>query len=146
MFVGPEPFESRLPQQAVLRPLAERDLRDELRFHPMDRLAPRRIADGKGILRRFNLIKSVAQVEERLARVASPDLPRVCETAEFVVVAGEKRAEADAGTLRVGEAADDKLLPAEAFELHPRGTAAGGVGRVPVLCENPLFAPSTCCA
>src|SRR5207244_7561200 len=83
--------------------------------------------------------EALAQVEEGLARVASADLAGVAQLVA-VVVADQQGAEADARTLRVGEAGDDELLPAEALDLHPRRAAARDVAAGGQLADDPLVA------
>jgi hypothetical protein len=69
---------------------------------------------------------------------AGADLARVVQLAVGAVVAEQQRAEPDAGSLRVGEPADDELLAVQALELQPVPAAPGPVGRVGTLGDDPL--------
>jgi hypothetical protein len=64
--VRPQPFEARLPQQAVLRPFAERDLGYQARPDPVDVLAVGRLAFVQG---RFRLFQPL-QPPRRSSRVS----------------------------------------------------------------------------
>src|SRR5438270_682510 len=59
------------------------------------------------------------------------------------MVADEQRPEADPGALRVGEPAEDELLPAEALYLHPRRVASADVVAGEELADDALVAPAT---
>src|SRR5437763_972676 len=73
--------------------------------------------------------------------VPGAHLARVDQALAIVaVVANQQRPQADAGPLRVGEAADDKLLPSDALDLHPRRAAALDVRAVQVLADD-AFTP-----
>src|SRR3954451_6239409 len=136
-FVLAQPEEARLEHPAGGGPLREADLRDELRADPvhprgarLDRLVERR---------RWNLqrLEPRAQRHERRRVDPRAHLARVAQRARLVV-ADQQRAEAEAGALRFGEAADDDLLLQDALELEPVARAPAAVGRVRALGDQAL--------
>src|SRR5262249_3260901 len=88
-------------------------------------------------------VQPAAQAEEGLAGVPGPDLAGVHEAAALGG-ADEQGPEADPGALRLGEAAEDELLPAQAHDLHPGRVAAADGPAAEPLAEDPLLPPATC--
>ena len=107
---------------------------------PVDGLAERRLAVVEGVGLPAQLVEPPAEVEQDLAGVAGADLARVAEPVALVI-ADEQGPEADARALRVGPAADDELLPADALDLHPGVAPARDVGAVEPLADDPLLGP-----
>src|SRR5580704_5386214 len=129
--------EAGVAQATVASPLGEPDLGHELRLDPghvplFDRrwFGERRV----GAPERPEL---GAEVVQRLGVEPGPDLARVLEL--FVpVVAEQERAELDARAPRLGEAADDELLPVLALELQPVARASRDVRAVRALGDEAL--------
>ena len=95
-----------MTELAVLGPLNEAYLYDDLRTHPVGAHAWQ--ADGFGRRRRlyFDLIELCAEVEQQLGIKAGTDLSRKDKDIAFIVP-DEQSAEADAFPLRIGEATDN---------------------------------------
>src|SRR6185436_13429543 len=107
--VAAQALKRRVTQPAVVGPLGERDLDDELGGDPVAAGAGPR-ARRLGRERRGGPLETGelgGEIEEHLVRVAGADLAGVDE-AIALVVADEQRAETHAAALGVGEAADDE--------------------------------------
>ena len=123
---------------AVLRPLGERHLGDQLRLDPVCR-APRAACSANGVVAASRAPSScLLQVAQRLRVEAGADVAGVAQPARLVVDAEQQRAEPGARALRVGVAADHELLALRALELDPVGRAARHVGRVARACRSRL--------
>src|SRR3954470_18649620 len=117
-----------MAELAVRGPLAESDLRDELRFHPV-RAFPRE-AELAGDRRRLALQRLQLSEEhvEVLALETGADLAAVLECA-VLVVRDEERAEILPASRGVGPSDDDDLLVEDALELQPVPRPRADVGR-----------------
>src|SRR4051812_4687785 len=100
-----------MSQLAVHRPLDERHLDDDLRPHPVRAHAWETCGPRERCRRNFQPIELLAELAEQLRIEAGAHLARVNEVvAVWLVVADQKRAEANASPLRVSEPANDQLL------------------------------------
>src|SRR5690349_5074436 len=116
-----------MAQPPVAGPLAEADLRDQLRLRPRDVLLADLVGERRAVaMERLELLREVAQ---RRAREPGPDLARIAQLAR-VVVAQQQRAELDPRAGRRREAADHQLLLGRALELQPVARAAVHVRRL----------------
>src|SRR5215207_11353354 len=128
-----------MPQAPVARPLAEADLRHQLRPHPA---RPGR--DGLEPLKRRPVLLELAQARpellERVVVETRADLAGVTEPSPLVVVAHEERTELGPRPLRRGVPADHQLLLGVAFQLKPVARAAAAVRAVGALRDHALEA------
>src|SRR5262245_23618551 len=104
-----------MPEFVAAGPLDEGDLHDDRRMHPVRAQPWQALRDGERRLRNLERVEAAAKIEQQPGVEARADLSREDQVIALVV-ADEQRAEADAGALRVGEAADDELL--RGFDLH----------------------------
>src|SRR5262249_55565398 len=135
--------QARMAQLAVHRPLDERHLHDDLRPHPVGADAGQARAAGERRRRNLERVEPRAQIAQQFRVEAGADpsgeheiltiarrlalrTPRVSRRGE---IADEQRAEADARTLRIGEAANDELLAGFDLHLEPVRRAAMLVAR-----------------
>jgi hypothetical protein len=123
---------------AVVGPLGEGDLGDELRLHPVRVFAkPPGRRRRERALCRFELVQRRSELARAFCREAGPDLAGEDQIVA-VVVADEQRADSYARPLRIREAADDELLPANTLGLQPPAALSEQIGEVPVLGDDPL--------
>ena len=148
-----------MAQLAVVCPLREADLGDELGPHPVGGLVA---LDGGGkrrLLRltRFQQLRHPFELvliesrsgmsdvhERRLARRASADdsrAPSAERRAPFLVYAEQERPEVLPRIARLGPAADDEFLLVMDLELAPRGAAAARLVGRPRLLDDQPFPP-----
>src|SRR5690349_1576454 len=106
-----------MAQLPGLGPFGEAHLRDQLRLNPMHAASrrsaiagPRQQRSVEGRIVALKFAHRAAQAGQRRVAESCPDLARVDEPAVLVVVAEQQRTEMRSRTLRVGEAADQKLL------------------------------------
>ena len=110
---------------AVHRPFDEGDLHDDLGPHPVRAQARQPDGLGERRLRDLERIEPRAQVQQQLRVEARADLPGEDEVGRpSLEVADQQRAQADAGSLRIGEPADHELLRRLALHLQPVRRAA----------------------
>ena len=102
------------------------------------RISARRIYECRfRLLALFELGQELAQ---EFVVEAGADLAGIAKLA-VVVITKQKCAETFARTLRIGEPADDHLLPLRAFDLHPLArTRSARVARVRFLADGALEA------
>ena len=107
---------SGMAELAVPGPLNEAYLYHDLRLDPVRAYA--RQADGFGEWRRlyFDLIELGAELEEQFRIKAGTDLSGE-DKIVAVIIANQQSAQADAFSLRIGEATNYKLLGQFAFHL-----------------------------
>src|SRR5215471_3692495 len=106
-----------MSQLAVHRPLDERDLHDDLGLYPVR--APRQsLGSGERRRRHLDAIEARSQIAQQLRVESRTDFAGEGEIVT-VEVPDQQRAEADAGALWIGEAADDQLLGGLALHLEP---------------------------
>ena len=117
-----------MAQLAVHGPLDECDLHDDLGPHPVRAQARQSRGLRERRLRDLESVEPGTQVEQQLGVEAGADLAGKDEVVA-VEVADKQRAETDAAALRIGEAADNKLLRGLALHLEP-------VRRPPVLVRR----------
>ena len=132
-----QPEERSLPQDAVVGALGERDLRHELRLHPLHSFLTRRVDEGRvGTLQRC---QAARQRGEPVLVETGAHLARVLELAAGRVVhAEQQRAEAGPRAARRGVADDHEVLLLAALELDPGLGAARLVDRIGALADQPL--------
>ena len=118
VLVVPQALEPGVAQFPVGRPFAEAHLGDQAWLDPVHTgpRQPAAVERGMVLLQRGQ--RRMQAVQRSLAE-SGADLAGVDELVTGVVVAQQQRPEPGAGTLRVGEAADDKFLAALALELQP---------------------------
>src|SRR5216684_436548 len=96
LLVGTQALETRLPQQAVLRPFGVSNLGNQARLDPVHVRAARRSAGVKGTGNLFDLVEALAQVEKDLMGEPGPDLAGVNQAfARIIVTANEQGPQAD---------------------------------------------------
>src|SRR5690606_4546875 len=83
------------------------------------------------------------QRSQRLFRKATADLAPILQPAIVVVITKEQGAQALAAALRLGVAANDKLLSFSALKLDPITTAARNIGRVQAFAYDAFKAKFT---
>jgi len=138
VLVPAQALEPGVPQFPVRGPLAEADLGDKLGLDPVH-VGSGQAADGlEGRVRPLEGGQGLVQAGQRTPVEAGTNLAGVVQLAVAAVVAEQQRAEPDPGPLRVGVAADGELLAVQALELQPVPGAAGPVGRVGALGDEPL--------
>ena len=93
---------------------------------------------AKGGASRLQLLQARVEARQRGVVEAAADAPGVAQRAVLVVHADEEGAEAAARPGRLGEAADDELLPAAALGLEPRARAPAGVRAAGALGHDAL--------
>src|SRR5215207_2605776 len=127
--VAPQTLERWVTDLAVVRPFRELDFSDQSGCDPV------RVAAEPSWRRRpkwrrghFETLERGAELARALLREPGADLARKHKTIAFVD-ADEQRADSLAGSFRIGEPADHKLLPLRAFRLEPSVPLAGKVGR-----------------
>ena len=118
LLVFPQTFEAGLPHQIVGSPGTELNLRHQLGPHPKSTLGgrARHVYEGHlGLPHGFQLLTQLARVDlgETGARPSGIDQFLV------VVIPQQKGADAIGSIIGLGEATDDKLLPANALDLDP---------------------------
>src|SRR3954451_24935386 len=122
-----------MPDLAVSSPLAESDLRDQFRTHPMCVFAQpawwRRLKGRDGLLDRFEAFSQVTGACDREPR---PDLAREHESVA-VEVSGEQCTNALSRSLGIGKAANHEFLTQDALRLQPVAAAPGFVLRIGAL-------------
>src|ERR1041385_2812754 len=126
-----------MSQFVVARPLDESDAHDDLRPHPM---LPHAWQAGSAREWRavdFGGAKSRPQIGQQRGVESGADLSGEDEIVA-VEIPDEERAESDATALRIGEAADDKVLLELAFHLEPQLRAPLLVWRVESLGDDAL--------
>src|SRR5579875_1129150 len=133
--VRPQALEAGVAELAVLGPLGEGDLGHQLGADPVDAPHPLGVLEGRAAL--LQGVEAPAQVGEDGAGEPGADLARVAQASPFVV-ADEEGAQAGAAAAGLGEPADHQLLAGRALHLEPVGRAAGGVGGVGPLGDDPL--------
>src|SRR5437588_2769379 len=104
-----------MTQRAIVAPLRERHLGNKVRRDPvraLRRIAARRIYECR--FRLLALFELGQQLAQEFVVEAGANLAGIAKLA-VVVITKQKRAETFARTLRIGEAADDHLLPLRAF-------------------------------
>src|SRR5262249_28313312 len=120
----------------VAGPLAEAHLRHEVRLHPVRAGGPGRTGiEGARLL--LQARQPALEIAERLVVEPGTDLAGVHEP-PALVHATEKRADSDAGALRLRVAADHDLLLLEALDLEPVGAAGAAIRRVAFLRDDPF--------
>src|SRR5690606_21728149 len=127
-----------MPQQAVLGPLGELHLGNQLRLRPRDApgLRPgRRIAKRRG--RPLQLAESLPLLRQRLLREARAHASTVRPLVSLAV-AHQQGTELGAGSFGSGEPADDELLSALALRFQPAPRATGLVGAVDTFRDDSL--------
>src|SRR5262249_38501569 len=117
--IGPESKKDRMAEPAVLRPLGEANLANQLRLHPMI-LAPvgSRLA-GRRLLTRERLQLLPDRIQERIVESA-PHARDVTEGAALID-SDVERPEATARSRRPAVSSDHEFLAALALDLHPVG-------------------------
>ncbi len=140
--VEAEPLEGRVADLALVRPLGERDLGDDLGPHPVRaasdaarRRGERRCRDGEGR-------EPGAQRARGHLREARSDLAGEDEASRVVMGADEERADARASALGIGEPTDHELLSPDALGLQPAAVAAGRI-RQPAAFRHDTLEPET---
>src|SRR5437762_10003178 len=108
---------------AMHRPVDEGDLYDDLGTHPVRPNARQPDGFGERRYRELERVEPGAEFHQELCVEARADLPGKNEV--FILeIADQQRAQADPSALRIGEAADYKLLRRLALHLQPvRGAA-----------------------
>src|SRR5437588_1778244 len=102
--------------------------------------ATRRIALVKGRGSLFQPVQTLAQVEEDLVRKAGSYFPGIDQAlARIVIIADQQGPQSDARALRICEAADDELLPAKAFDLHPVRASRRDIKTLQMLGDDSLL-------
>ena len=97
--------------------------------------------EGRGLL--LPRLQLAPQVAQELVAEAGADLARVDEPSLPVVDADQQGPQPDPCPLGVGEPADDDLLLEVALDLEPAPGAAGGVGQIAALGDDPLHPHAT---
>src|SRR5687768_4331455 len=133
-----------MPEEALVGPLGERDLGDELWLHPVNAPgtgAARRIRERRS--RSFEGLQPRREVLERLRVEARPDPSGEAELATLVD-AEQQRSEPRPRAARFGEPADHELLPPDALDLEPVAAASRAVGSRDPLADDSFGAKTQC--
>src|SRR5258708_4638215 len=88
----------------------------------------------------FQACKPFSQAVQSAGVVAGADFARVFHLAALIV-ADQQRAEANTLALRIGVAADHKLLLVDAFEFEPLARSLGYVRAIAILGYNAFPSP-----
>ena len=120
-------------------PGGERHFGDQVRLDPVDGAlqvlaGDLQIARGIGA----KAVEAVAQHAQRIVGEAGADAAGIVQPALRVVVAEVERAQAGAAAGGFGPAEDQQLLAAGALHLQPVVAAAGTVGSVGLLADDPF--------
>ena len=126
-----------MPQLGVDRPFDEGDLHHDRRAQPVRAHARQPLGLREWRACDFRPVEHRAELGEQLRVESRSDLAREHEVVALVV-ADEQCAEAHAGALRVGEAADDEVVYRFAFHLEPVLRPAMLVERVTAFRDHPF--------
>src|SRR5215813_473568 len=133
---------TRMPELSVHGPLDEPNLHDDLGPNPVP--APRQaLATGERRLLSRKSVEAFSQIEQKLRIEAGANLAGKGEVVA-VVASDEQRAEADAGSLRIGESADDEFLRRFDLHLEPVLRASMFVWRATPLRDHAFPAFASC--
>src|SRR3954466_12719415 len=107
-----------MAELSVYGPFDESDGDDDFGTHPVGAQPRQAVRPRERRLRDLDRVKPAPQIEQQLRVEAGANL--TCERElSMVVVADQQRAQSDAGSLRIGETADDEVMRELALHLQP---------------------------